>query len=131
MNAENNKLPRNAVVLLIVIIAVLLAVGGFIFRYLTPNALPPEASAKSTQVDNLMFIMVAIGGAIFLLVQGAIVFSVIRFRAKPGDRVTASTCTGMRPWNWSGQCSRHHCAFLAIVSLSGMGSITAAKDNER
>jgi cytochrome c oxidase subunit 2 len=59
--------------------------GGLIIGSFTPNLLPPQASAEAEQVDALFRFMLVIGGAIFLLVQGLLVYSVIRFRAKAGD----------------------------------------------
>ncbi|MDZ4765113.1 MAG: cytochrome c oxidase subunit II [Chloroflexota bacterium] len=59
--------------------------GGLIIGSFTPSLLPPQASAESRQVDDLFRFMLVIGGAIFLLVQGLLVYSVVRFRAKPGD----------------------------------------------
>ncbi len=59
--------------------------GGLIIAETTPLLFPVQASAEAPQVDNLFKFMLAIGGAIFLLVQGALVYSVIRFRALPGE----------------------------------------------
>src|SRR5690349_15851568 len=63
----------------------LIAFGGLVIAEATPALFPVQASAEAPQVDNLFKFMLAIGGAIFLLVQGALVYSVIRFRARPGD----------------------------------------------
>ncbi|NDJ60047.1 MAG: cytochrome c oxidase subunit II [Chloroflexi bacterium] len=59
--------------------------GGILISTLTPLILPPAASAEGQQIDELFRFMLAIGGAIFLLVQVVLVISVIGFRAKPGD----------------------------------------------
>src|SRR5690349_7999344 len=72
-------------VVVIAVVGVLLIAGGFLISSATPLLFPAEASAESVQVDQLVRIMLVIGGAIFLLVQGALVHSVLRFRAKPGD----------------------------------------------
>lgn len=69
----------------IAIIGVLLIVGGFIIGLLTPSLFPAQASAEAPLIDNLFHTMLIIGGAIFLLVQGLLVYSAIKFRAKPGD----------------------------------------------
>ncbi len=50
------------------------------------NALLPEqASAQAPLVDNFFNVMVAIGTALFLVVQGALLFSIIQFRRRRGD----------------------------------------------
>ncbi len=83
MNSSNSLSSRTIVTILVV--GVLLIGGGFLISQLTPSIFPPEASAQSRQVDELYRLMLFIGGAIFLLVQGALLYSVIRFRARPGD----------------------------------------------
>ncbi|MBK8027772.1 MAG: hypothetical protein IPK19_41930 [Chloroflexi bacterium] len=60
--------------------------GGLLIGTLAPLVLPVQASAESQQVDSLFRFMLVIGGAIFLLVIGALVYSIIAYRAKPGDR---------------------------------------------
>ena len=70
---------------IIVVVGILLIVGGLLIGTFTPNILPVQASAESVQVDNLFHILLVVGGAVFLLVQGLLVFSIWRFRAKPGD----------------------------------------------
>jgi cytochrome c oxidase subunit 2 len=72
-------------IVIIAVVGVLLIAGGFIFAQAIPLIFPPEASAEAQQVDQLFRILLIIGGAIFLLVQGLLAFSVWRFRAKPGD----------------------------------------------
>lgn len=86
MSAETNKPTANTNSYIWIIAAFALMVfGGFIIAEATPLLFPTQASAESRQVDDLFKFMLVIGGAIFLLVQGALVYSVIRFRAKPND----------------------------------------------
>ncbi|MGQ9909505.1 MAG: cytochrome c oxidase subunit II [Candidatus Flexifilum sp.] len=81
---------------LIWLIAAALAIifGGILIGTFAPVVLPPQASAESRQVDALFQFMLAIGGMIFLLVQGALVYSIIRFRARPGDRADGPPIRG-------------------------------------
>lgn len=72
-------------VIWIIAAGLLFIAGGFIIATLTPALFPPQGSAESRQVDDLFHFMFVIGGAIFLLVQGMLVFSVVRFRAKAED----------------------------------------------
>ena len=131
-NAESGNSSRNFNVLWIIVAFVLMVIGGFLFKALAPNTLPPEASAESKQVDNLLSIMIVIGGAIFLLVQGAIVFSVIRFRAKPGDTSEGITVHGNATLEliWTA-IPAVIVLFLSIVSFQVWVSVTSAKENEQ
>ncbi len=78
----------------IVIAGILLIVGGLLIGSFTPSILPVQASAESKQVDDLFHILLVIGGAVFLLVQGMLVYSIWRFRAKPGDSGDGVTLHG-------------------------------------
>ncbi|MUG92585.1 cytochrome c oxidase subunit II [Scytonema sp. UIC 10036] len=49
------------------------------------SLLPEQASAQAPLVDNFFNVMVAIGTALFLVVQGAILISIIQFRRRRGD----------------------------------------------
>lgn len=87
MSAETSK-PRannNSLIWIVVAFALFIA-GGFLIAESTPLLFPEQASAQAGQIDDLFKFMLVIGGAIFLLVQGALLYSVIRFRAEPGDR---------------------------------------------
>ncbi|MEB3293179.1 MAG: cytochrome c oxidase subunit II [Synechococcales bacterium] len=46
---------------------------------------PIQASEQAPLVDNLFRVMLTIGTAIFIIVQGTLLYSIIRFRRKPGD----------------------------------------------
>ncbi len=81
---NSTKLSLSTVII-IAVVGVVLVAGGFLISSATPQLLPAQASAESIQVDELVRILLIIGGAIFLLVQGMLAFSVWRFRAKSGD----------------------------------------------
>lgn len=49
------------------------------------HLLPEQASEQAPLVDGLFDLMVIIGTALFLVVEGAIVYSLIRFRQPKGD----------------------------------------------
>lgn len=49
------------------------------------NVMPPEASTRAVAVDQLFRVLLGVSTVIFLLVEGALVFAVIRFRRRPGD----------------------------------------------
>src|SRR3982750_2402131 len=48
---------------------------------------PPAATAESHEIRTLSAIVFFIAAVIFLLVEGLIIWSVIRYRRKPGDDI--------------------------------------------
>ncbi len=130
MNVERST-TNSSPILWIVAAFALLILGGLIIAEATPLVLPPPASAESEQVDNLFKIMLAIGGAIFLLVQGALVFSVIRFRARAGDRSDGVAMHGnpTLEFIWTA-IPAVIVLILSIISFQVWVSITSAKENE-
>lgn len=81
---ENNGRRWTPPPLLFVWGAVIL-VGGYLIGSVTPSILPVQGSAESEQVDTLFRVTLFIGGIIFLLVQGLLAYSVIRFRVPRTD----------------------------------------------
>lgn len=59
--------------------------------------LPEQASIQAPLVDNFFNVMVAIGTALFLVVQGTILFSVIKFRRRRGDQGDGEPIEGNFP----------------------------------
>lgn len=133
MSAETNKRTTNNNNYIWIIAAfVLLVFGGFVIAETTPLLFPPQASAESHQVDDLFKFMLVIGGAIFLLVQGVLVYSVIRFRAKPGDLTDGPPIHGNATLElvWTAI----PCVIvlvLVIYSYNVWINNTAVKDNEQ
>jgi cytochrome c oxidase subunit 2 len=72
-------------IFIIVAAGILMIGGGFLIGQTMPLFFPPEASAQSQQIDSLFKVLLIIGGVIFLLIQGLLLYSVIAFRAKPDD----------------------------------------------
>ncbi|MCA9913444.1 MAG: cytochrome c oxidase subunit II, partial [Anaerolineae bacterium] len=72
-------------IFMIVAAGIIMIGGGLLIGQTMPSFFPPEASAQSQQIDSLFKILLVIGGAIFLLVQGLLLYSVVAFRAKPDD----------------------------------------------
>lgn len=58
------------------------------------NLLPEQVSGQAPLVDNFFRVMMTIGTALFILVEGAIVFSLIRFRNKKGDETDGPPIEG-------------------------------------
>ncbi|WOD41820.1 cytochrome c oxidase subunit II [Nodosilinea sp. E11] len=61
------------------------------------NLLPVQASEQAPLVDDLFSVMVTIGTALFIVVQGAIVYSLIRFRQRKGDDTDGPPIEGNLP----------------------------------
>ncbi len=68
----------------IIVIGVVLCVIGVIVGF-TVNWLPVQASAEASSVDTLFRVLLAIATVVFLIVELGIVYSILRFRRKPGD----------------------------------------------
>ncbi|HEX2620074.1 MAG TPA: cytochrome c oxidase subunit II [Phototrophicaceae bacterium] len=84
LSQKNNKGVQISIPAVFIAGAAIIA-GGFIIGMATPSLFPVVASAQAEQVDGLFRVLLTIGGAIFLLVQGLLLYSIIRFRAQPGD----------------------------------------------
>ncbi len=61
------------------------------------HLLPEQASEQAPLVDQLFNVMVTIGTALFIVVQGAIVYSLIRFRRRKGDETDGLPIEGNLP----------------------------------
>jgi cytochrome c oxidase subunit 2 len=87
------QLPASLITLVVGIVVTLISfwVGQ------TLDLLPEQVSEQAPLVDNLFKIMVIIGTAIFLVVQGALLFFVIWFRHRPGDEGDGSPIEGNIP----------------------------------
>jgi cytochrome c oxidase subunit 2 len=78
----------------IAVVTVLLAVGGLLIAQLTPVIFPDQASAEANQIDELFKVLLGIGGAIFLLVEGVLIYSIIRYRKRQNDESDGPTIHG-------------------------------------
>ncbi len=81
---EIDKAVKSSRIITVVVIGVvLIAIGAFVG--LTARWMPVEASAEAASVDSLFNFMLAIATIVFLIVEGGIIYSIIRFRRKAGD----------------------------------------------
>lgn len=83
--SRNNSQRGNVNLVGIIGFGAFVVVGGFLLSLLMPVILPEQASAQARNTDSLFQLLLGIGSGVFLLVQGLLVYSVIRFRAKPND----------------------------------------------
>ncbi|MTF39088.1 cytochrome c oxidase subunit II [Cyanobacterium aponinum] len=59
--------------------------------------MPVEASEGAAQVDGLFNLMMTIATGLFLIVEGVLIYSIIRFRRKKGDRTDGPPIEGNVP----------------------------------
>ncbi|MBC8171751.1 MAG: cytochrome c oxidase subunit II [Anaerolineae bacterium] len=69
----------------VIIAGVAILVGGFIIGMSSPTWFPVQASTQAEQGVGLFRVLLTLGGVVFLLVQGLLLYSIVRFRARPGD----------------------------------------------
>ena len=118
--------------------------------------LPEQASAQSVLVDNFFNVMVVIGTALFLVVEGTIVYCMVQFRRRKGDDTDGLAIDGNLPLEafWTaipaviviglgiysvqifqdmggfapGDQVHEHGTRLAQASTAPLGDLTAAED---
>jgi len=61
------------------------------------HLLPEQVSEQAPLVDNLFSVMLTIGTAIFIIVEGALLLFMIQFRQQPGDESDGSPIEGNIP----------------------------------
>ena len=131
MNSTRPSNLNSRTVITLVIVGVLLIGGGFVMTLAIPYIFPPEASAEANQVDGLFRILLIIGGAIFLLVQGMLAYSVWRFRARPGDNDDGIVLHGNTTLEIVWTAVPAVIVFLlTILSYQVFVNIESPKDNE-
>lgn len=76
---------RIGIIPIIILGIICIAGGAFLASWLPGVVLPPQASAQAANTDSLWQILMFIGGIVFFLVEGLLVYSIFRFRVKPND----------------------------------------------
>jgi cytochrome c oxidase subunit II len=93
MQTHNNKIPNAIYALLAGIF-----IAGASYWYGQNNGLMPlAASEEATHVDALFNAMVAISTGLFIIVQGVLIFSAIKYRRKAGDTTDGPAIEGNVP----------------------------------
>lgn len=90
MDITKHQAPTTGVVpsvspLAIVIFFALTLLGGFLTAMTTSLIVPAQASLQAQNTDRLTWVLLLIGGFVFFLVQGLLVYSMVRFRARAND----------------------------------------------
>lgn len=115
----------------IIVAGVAIILGGFLISGLTPSILPEQASGEAEQVDTLFRVLLFLGGVVFLLVQGLLVVTILRFRRKPGDESDGASFNGNPTLEiiWTA-IPAVVVVFLSIYSYSVFVSIREPKTDE-
>jgi cytochrome c oxidase subunit 2 len=72
---------------LVIVTIFVLAAGYLVAANL--NLMPEAASSRAKLVDQLAQILIGVSTVVFLIVEGALIYAVIRFRKKKGDETDA------------------------------------------
>jgi len=70
---------------LIILGGAIVLVGGYLISLLSPSLFPVAASAEAGPIDQLFRVMLFLGGVVFMLVEGLLIISIVRFRARKGE----------------------------------------------
>jgi cytochrome c oxidase subunit 2 len=111
------------------IIGVVLLIAGLAAQALP--FMPVEASAEAAATDRLFKIMIVIGTIIFLIVEGVLIYSILRFRRKPNDESDGPHMHGsvILEVTWTAIPSVI-VAFLALASFQVFAQTLTPRDNE-
>ena len=93
-NQNNSDNAQTNAIIMIVVITLLCAVGGYIISLGTPLMFPAQASEEAKEVDTLFRVLLGISGGLFVFVQGLLLYSVVRYRVRPGDMRDGPTVHG-------------------------------------
>lgn len=127
-----NTNGRSSSLVWIIAAGLAIILGGLALASFTPSIFPVEGSVQAQQVDALFRFMLFIGGAIFLLVNGVLLFSILRFRAKKGDMSDGPPIHGNTTLEfvWT-VIPAVIVLVLTIYSFQVWTSITAPQENEQ
>ncbi len=120
----------SSTIIIIVIAAVAIIFGGYVISSFTPALLPVQASGEAEQVDALFRVLMFLGGIVFLLVQGLLVVTIIRYRRKPGDEGDGAHFSGNPTLEIVWTAIPAAIVFLAIYSYSVYVNIREPKPDE-
>jgi cytochrome c oxidase subunit 2 len=84
---------RERTILTIVLLTFVIITIGYVVAT-NVDLMPTAASSRAVLVDRLARILVGIATVVFLLVEGALIYAVLRFRRKPGDEGEAEPIHG-------------------------------------
>lgn len=85
-------MKERTIFIVVLLTWVLIALGFFVANDL--DFLPELASTRGVLVDRLFRLLLGIATVIFLIVEGALLYAILRFRRKPGDESDAKPVHG-------------------------------------
>lgn len=121
---------NSKLILRLAIIGVVLLVIGAIAGALNPF-MPARASAEANATDSLFNVMIMIGTIIFLIVEGVLVYSILRFRKKPNDETDGPPMHGNTALElvWTA-IPAIIVTFLSVAAFSVFAATQVPRDNE-
>jgi cytochrome c oxidase subunit 2 len=121
---------KERTILAIVLITFVILTAGYIVAT-NVNLMPVAASSRAILVDRLARTLVGIATVVFLVVEGALVYAVLRFRRKPGDKADASAIHGNNTVEliWT-IIPAFIVIFIGVYSFQILTKIEAPGDNE-
>ncbi|MEA5510166.1 cytochrome c oxidase subunit II [Crocosphaera sp. UHCC 0190] len=87
------KIPSNIITLIVGVLITLIS----LWYGQNHGLMPVAASEDAKQVDNIFSFMMTIATFLFLLVEGVLIYSVIRFRRRQGDQTDGPPIEGNVP----------------------------------
>lgn len=87
---------KERTIFVIVLLSLLLIAVGYLVATTVDLSwlMPAQASERSVVIDRLFRFMMGIAVVVFLIVEGALIYAVLRFRQKPGDERDAAPIHG-------------------------------------
>lgn len=77
---------RWSIIVVVALSILLIGIGVFVATAVDVSGILPRAGAQSAEmIDELFRVMLGVATIIFLIVEGGLVYAVIRFRRQPGD----------------------------------------------
>lgn len=87
------KIPSNIITLILGVLVTLIS----LWYGQNHGLMPVAASTDASEVDGIFNFMMTIATGLFLIVEGVLVYSILRFRRKPGDRSDGPLLKGNVP----------------------------------
>jgi cytochrome c oxidase subunit II len=120
---------KSNLIIRLVLIGVVLLIAGLAAQAFP--WLPARASAEAAATDNLFNIMIVIGTIIFLIVEGALVYSILKFRRKPNDETDGPNMHGsvVLEVTWT-VIPAIIVTYLSVASFQVFAQTLVPRDNE-
>ena len=122
-------MKERTILVLVILTLVLLAIGYLVA--INIDVMPVAASSRALLVDQLARILFGLGTIVFIVVQGVLVYAVVRFRKRKGDDADAIPYHGNNTLEliWT-VIPAIMVVFIGIYSFRVLSEIEVASDDE-